>query len=220
MSESFLVAPLVILCFLGGQKASANTVYTYTGTPFQQAVGTLATTNFITLSLDLPQPLPANLDNATLTNYFGNPSSGTTWSMSDGHDTLSSQNPIDMLFVSMLYTNSSGEITAWYIGSNEHDPALNGAVSVVMETFEEPGCPPICSGTDSAGEYGPVYYQGSLIATQQIGAASTTSGPGAWSMITVNSESPEPSTWVMLLLPLLAFFGWTSARKHCRSSQA
>jgi hypothetical protein len=107
-----------------------------------------------------------------------------SWSISDGVNTLWSQNPNDFIDLGVA-TDASGKITSW------------DALSMSLQTpflWLETVNPPSCCGIDLSEAHG-----NPNMAPTAFASADT---PGPWSV------SPEPVTWPVVALALLGILFW------------
>ena len=99
---------------LGAQSVEGgNITYTYTGNPFTNVSGTYTTSDFVSGSITLATPLPAN-DSV----YMGDPIlmlTPTAFSYTDGVDTITNLTPNVDPMTWIYSTDSTGDITSWII---------------------------------------------------------------------------------------------------------
>ena len=91
--------------------AHADTVYTYTGNPFGFDDAPYVSTDFVSITFTVTNPLAANLliDGHVLSNV-----TPTSYSFSDGVQTLDTGNSSILFF--NLGTDGSGHIINWELG--------------------------------------------------------------------------------------------------------
>ena len=112
-------AGMALACFLLAiglcPVAAADTIYTYTGNPFNQFSGgaTCPPICSISVSLTLAQPLPGDLPFLTLI-------SPLSFSFTDGNTTITQQNQSFMSF--LVTTDSQGNIEAWDMEVSSGNP--------------------------------------------------------------------------------------------------
>ena len=100
----------LLLAFLVTSPVHADTVYTYTGTPYTSCFGTYTCTStgpLITIRFDTSTPLPANLPFASITFDL------SSFGMSDGIFGLGGT---DNIFPVDVGTDANGNINQWSIG--------------------------------------------------------------------------------------------------------
>ncbi len=171
----------LLLAFLVTSPVHADTVYTYTGTPFTSCFGIYTCTSTgpeITIRFDTTTPLPANLPFATdiTSDVF------VGFGMNDGTFGLGGE---DNIFVD-VGTDANGNINQWNISG-----------------FPDCGPPPceffwnIRSSNigGQSGDSSEVFDVDGL-----VGGGGTLSGPGTWTVTT-----PEPSSLMLLGAGLLGF---------------
>jgi PEP-CTERM motif-containing protein len=171
----------LLLAFLVTSPVHADTVYTYTGTPFTSCFGIYTCTSTgpeITIRFDTTTPLPANLPfatNITLDVFVG-------FGMSDGTFGLGGA---DNIFVD-VGTDANGNINQWDIGGfPDCGPPL-------CEFFWNMRSSNIGGQSEDSSE---VFDVDGL-----VGGGETLSGPGTWTVTT-----PEPSSLILLGAGLLGF---------------
>jgi hypothetical protein len=147
-------------------------IYQYTGNPFTAVVAPYTTSDFVSVSLTLAQPLSAG--------FSGSPEI-MNLTMSDGVQTLTSSSntndcPQTMCFE--LLVGGGGKIIGWSIFLGTYFSGGDGSISTVYGV-------PVQLFADSAG-FG---FSG--------GSGSNSNSPGTWVEIV-----PEPSTLALSVLPV------------------
>jgi hypothetical protein len=171
------VLALALLAFLATSPVHADTMYTYTGTPFTTCFGTYTCTStgpLISIKFDTTTPLAANLPFTDITNNVI-----MSFGMSDG--TGFGLGGADNAGVA-VGTDANGNINQWSIGG-----------------FSD--CLPGCVGIQAGSSYmaGQSYdYSELWEADTLVGGGETRSGPGTWTVTT-----PEPRTLILLGAGLL-----------------
>jgi len=169
--------------------ATADVMYTYTGPAFTTAVSPYTTSDFLTITLQLPDKFAGNLSNFTVCN--GN--CAITFSATDGVDTISNNNG-QLLSLTEISTNAAGIPIQWFISSQNNSVSPLGIISktssapndVVVSSNPSSGCPlTVCAS---------VNY---------------TAGPQFWSVASV----PEPSPLSLSVIGLALFAGVTRRRR-------
>lgn len=180
--------------------AMANTVYTYTGTPYATCYGTyVATCGSISLTgtLDLSLSLP-QLDNL---NKFVIPASDiVSFSFTDGFATSLNQSTAAVSGFA-ISTNSTGQITQWGVLLISGYPAPGAtADETLIEIFGNDPSTASFSGSD-------IPFTCSLNATPPTGCKETVVvdgggeiGGGSWSLpeTVTTGTTPEPSSLLLL----------------------
>src|SRR6516164_9283474 len=161
-------------------SASADTIYKYTGNPFDSFPGNFACPPVckITGSFTLAQPLTANLAFVTISPKF--------FSFTDGDVTLTPNNSFPFIFqpFTEFSTDSTGAITTW-------DIRIQGKLSVGFRRFGSVNIPGLVVGDETVV----------LLKPQAL----ITNNPGVWSVATTNI--PEPSCFLLLLAGLVSITG-------------
>ncbi len=186
--RGFLPALLMGVCLFAA-AARADTIYTYTGNPFTSFSGSYSCTNGIgqcgvTGSFTVPQPLAANLSNATIT--------PTSFSFTDGNLTWTSTNSVFVIF-DTLSTDANGNLTSWRINLVQIPQANTLAL---LETTSVPATngfqdlDELCTEGIAVNVCGPV-----------LGTTVNSFSPGTWTVV------PEPSGLLLLGTGLLGILG-------------
>lgn len=171
-----IVATMLCLC----TDSFADTVYTFTGSPFTDVFGpTYTTSDFIRGTLITKDPLPIGIS------FFNPPSLPGSFSFTDGHMTIDQDNTTGSLFY--FFVLPDGQIENWVF-------VLNVAGGSMGECYA-PGPNNLLSkcipGTfDFTVDFDPYSGGGS-------------SNQGEW---TVAQSVPEPASVVLLLSGMLGLF--------------
>lgn len=186
---------ILLIVFLGVAVAHADVTYTYTGSDFIQTTGTggPTTSDFISLSFVLPSALPDDVSNYGF--------STISWTMSDGVNTVFSQNgdtsQAGDAFDTSVTTDALGNIIHWDF------QGIGPSFSVELVTFDPPYfcCPgPYDHSATYFGPYG--------LSSPPTSTASTNSFEGFAQGIAgtwvVTSEVPEPAELWLFLVSLAA----------------
>jgi hypothetical protein len=190
----------IFLAFLAlSNVASASVIYTYVGNPFTTVTGSggPSTANFLTLSIAVDNPFPANWLNGSV--VFHN------WSMSDGVSFLSGRGdygfnlppPGSASLQWNVYTDSSGNITDWLFEANQGP--------IRLSTWNPPYT--CCPGPLEQSVYsnnGPNFFPTSIATNAEM--------PGTWVVTISDTPVPEPAVW-MIVPPYLLLIGLLRARK-------
>jgi len=107
--------PLIVAAVLAlsaSSQAAADIIYQYTGLPFTSASSPYTTSDFVSISLTLANPLPANLSDSNILPLV------KTYTFTDGVQTITptvaqTQNPP----IFMVSTDANGTLTAWYMAA-------------------------------------------------------------------------------------------------------
>jgi hypothetical protein len=181
------------------QTAHANAIYTYTGNDFNLFTGVPSTvfntSDRVTATITTIAALAPNLSEYLISSYAG---STTTWSFSDGVDTLTnSDNPADVGGFFWVSTDSSGNIDQWDFSIESED----GEANIIITCTANPSCPT----AEDLGSEGPAYLN--------YPAGRIVSDPGSWAETTSGAATPEPSTGIMAILGVLALRQATGRRR-------
>ena len=101
--KSSLAGVVLASVMVSAIPANADTIYTYTGNVFTLATGPYTTSDFVTLTFDLPSPLAAGLFD-----HFFTP---TSYTISDGVQTYTAANSTGSF--SVTTTNLTAQILHW-----------------------------------------------------------------------------------------------------------
>jgi hypothetical protein len=172
-----LAVSLFTQCLWGSQFANAEAIYTYTGNlfTFTTTPSSFTTADSVTGTFTVATPFADNLSFVSVT--------PTTYSFADDVTILNQSNSAPMNF--NISTNASGAITAWSIdlqgnqtgNGQDNITTDNNDPMLVEQTFDFGSV----SGTDFAFNNGPA---GTLV-------------------LTAPTATPLPSTWTMMLIPLV-----------------
>jgi len=159
----------------GVSNANASEVYTYTGNDFTGVSGSYSTLDSVSISITLSTPLGDD---------FSGSVTPTSFTASDGVQTITSANASLSSSAFYFVTNGSGQITGW-----------------VVEVFTNPYVYSVSGGaigTQGAGQY---TYQPPPDAI--VGSGSTNEDDGAlWgSVATSGYIDGDPGTWSATPLP-------------------
>lgn len=164
------VALLLGLACLGSAKARADVTYTYTGNPFTYAEYPFTTSQSVTGSFVLSQPLADSLSFATITPL--------SFIFIDGEQSIASTNAYQGTF--SVSTDSAGVIDAWNISLASQPSSV---VPEIVTAYYGPGD----LGNSDMGFY-----------PTGIGYAYVRDAPGTWAVSSVISSVPEPSAlWIL-----------------------
>jgi hypothetical protein len=162
-------------------------VYTYTGLDYTSATGVYSTSEFLTATFTLADPLPAN--------QTGFAATATSWTATDGANTLCNTCSGSDLVVFSFSTDSTGNISDWYFFATNYSGASMDSGGPLAESLGTPNADFVQADAD--------------------GAEST--GAGSWEDTT---PSPEPGTLGMMLGGSLLLFGTMRRRAGKVSRQA
>lgn len=189
---------LYLLFFLTTTHSLANVIYSYQGNPFTDVSGAggPTTSNSITLSFEVLNPLAANLVgwNANNVYAFGL----VNWTISDGVSTLSSHN-VNVALLAGVATDATGNITDWDFVGQTSDATI--WLSTVNPTYT------CCPGPIDASAR---WANGTLFAP--TASASNAETPGQWTSTV--AEVPEPSALAPLSLFLFLLGVANDKRQH------
>jgi hypothetical protein len=198
---SRLVAALSIC--LSPYLASATTVYTYIGNPYDilsdqnPPAGSYDNTMYVSGSFTVASPLAANLVSVAIT--------PTSYTFSDGRTTFASTSPCGGCFTSFS-TNAVGAITDWQISLSATSYVGNEAVG--DQTYALSSDPIIdvasiteCTGVDSSA----------FCNSWNHDSADVYLNAGLWTV----SSTPLPPTFSLFAtgLGVLGLLGWRRKRK-------
>jgi PEP-CTERM motif len=197
---TYLIGLLCLLCLMLPGSLRADTVYTYTGTPYSYCTGSYTcngTTPSLNVTLDLGSALAGGLTFANITG------SVNSFSFDDGVDvSLTNTNATASQFY--VTTDASGNITGWtleaaencYNGFDCFESGYGGKLAVTVGG----------SGFDYTfnnipGPTGPII----------LGGGGTQNAPGQWS---TSTPTPEPSTLLLFGSGLPGLLVWAKRRKR------
>jgi hypothetical protein len=201
------VTLFVVLIALGsfGSAAHADVVYEYSGNNFASFYGGYTSDDSISGRLAFAFALGDNFNLASV-----NP---TSFSFSDGVQTISNTSPALAFTQFLISTNAAGDITDWEISLHEWSGT---GQRVIVTTFPSP------LYVDTAGFVANVGWAPSVT------AAAYSFTPGVWWQPTEGaapaagrpvSGVPEPSTWAMMILGF-AGIGFMAYRRRSQLSLA
>ena len=188
--------------------ATAQTTYQYTGNPFtlfscgpsSSGTGTLlcatpgpnentsyTATDFVSATLTVDNPLPANLNLADVTSL-----PGFQLSMSDGQQTLTGAS------IALISTDGSGQIVAWRLIRNLGNPANSGIATQNFTFITDSGTLACCHPTVA----GDLARNSNIPGTWSSGSA--TPAQMVTSLITVVQEMNIPQQGTSLIDKLQA----------------
>jgi hypothetical protein len=185
LSAALLVLPLPLM---------ADTIYTYTGNPFDEfePASPYSTSDFVSGSFTAASPLAANVTDFTVT--------PASYTFSDGLQSANNSNSAPTSF--LVSTNASGDIVSWllvfelsgnisgasFIETSDLPVFANGMPDGAIE--EDLGIPPSTSLGDSLG-------------SNQ--SAFNTFDPGTWTVSTTTAAAatPEPASLLLTATGLL-----------------
>jgi hypothetical protein len=183
----FSIGLLGLLCLMLPGSLRADTVYTYTGTPYAYCTGSYScngTTPSLTVTLDLGNALAGGLANADISGSIN------TFSFSDGIDvSITNTNATASDF--SVSTDASGNIIGWYLIAAENcysgfDCFESGVGGKIAETSGGAGNFPLDETFNNIpGPTGPII----------LGGGENYQNPGQWS---TSTPTPEPSTVLLL----------------------
>jgi len=206
-----VLAGIGLIAFLESRPIHAATVtYYYVGNYFNTfgddtpPVGSYTSSDFVSGSVTLQDPLPINFHSGYL------PPTSLSFSFSDGRNTITNLNYFGASIV--LNTGASGQIIDWYIDVRTDPATLN----VVGGQYFE-----ISARTDATGDYGWFFEAVHGVCPEgfsppcnvTVDQAAVPNSPGRWS-------GPIPETPLPAALPLFAtglgglgLLGWHRKRK-------
>jgi hypothetical protein len=197
---------LGLLCLMLPGSLRADTLYTYTGNPFNSCSGTYANldgscSGAVSVTFDVT----GNVDG--LNNVSGGYISVTSFTFSDGDGlSIGCANTSDCrtvpLYDLFIITNMHGIITYWYMYA---DSETGNSISTWNEQLGMPGC-------YEAGCY-PAASDEASISDPSEGSNKFDSG--SWSgPVTVTTTTPEPSTNLLLGIGLLSLLALAARSKR------
>jgi hypothetical protein len=209
---------LVVAALLGvANHARADAIYSYIGNPYTAIVdvpnpdGSFDTSMRVTGEFVLPDALPGDLP---LTDLIGQISS---FSFSNGRDTLSSADPRVFLAVFSVTTNALGAIDTWTISAQRLD-AVNGGFDLAANTFNSPvfGFPIEDLGQHSVCD--PITLPRGLC-DSLADEASVGEAPGTWTRDVPSTDTgtgsvPEPAALALCTMGFLALARRDAARRN------
>ncbi len=195
--------------------AQADTIYTYTGTPFTFAepASGLTTSDFISLTMVFANPIAPN------TGIVGDLASNTptslvsvtpnAFSATDGLNTLDNNSPqvSDDFFIA---TDSSGNIGAWNILVSQQQvrSGVSGHFDLGTDNFIVVASPGLQRIDHSC-------FERAGLSDCFDTAATTNGGPlGSWTVTTTTSSVPEPSSVALFPSGLATVLSLNQIRKR------
>jgi hypothetical protein len=176
--EIAVACSLLVVALCPG--ARADTVYTYTGNPFDQFSAGAACPPLcsISVSFTLAEPLPDNLPFLTLV-------SPLSFSFTDGSTTITQANQSFMAFG--LGTDSQGNIGAWEVEVSSGSSPAN-FLELSTSSFKGDSDDSTCKGLPCTIDF-----------------ASIVDNPGKW---TSSTTVPEPSSLLLFGPAFLGIISW------------
>ena len=184
-------AAICLFVLLTTASSWADTVYTYTGNPYNAVAGVFNSSERITGSFATADPLAPN------TTY--NSLSYTNWSFSNGYQTF---NQLDPSLGFTLITDSSGNIGQWIIFADDPQNFHNSLSTYSVILYDRFG--PSLSSLDFAN-YDPQPDPN----FQNESYGETDYHPGNWTVTT----TPEPSSLLLLTTGSLSVLGTVRRRR-------
>lgn len=189
------------------------TTYTYTGQFFNLVSAPFTTSDFISVSMTFPRPLAPNLTNDVLDAilWYPSPSSGVSWSVSDGVTVINPENGGVMEMT--ISTDSTAAIILWSYESLEYYDTTEGFNQIIIAGSGNIGgiaCSPC--GSDTTSTYAFALSGGFLDSTtlSELGGFDLpNTAPGVWTATT----TPEPATIVLIGLGLFGVTVVTNCQK-------
>ena len=180
----YRLAAIAALAF-SSLAAKADTVYTYTGNTFTSSIAPFTNSDSVTGSFTVASPLAGNLviplepaDGSSEINW-------TSFSFSDGVDTITNLTVDPTYRLIDVGTDSSGNITSWLF--NIFTPGFG------TEVYTTYGIPELGVEDVGGGADGPL--------------AENSDEPGTWSSNASVTATPEPSTLALLGTGLVGMCG-------------
>jgi hypothetical protein len=203
----FSISLLGMLCLMLPGSLRADTVYTYTGTPYTSCIASYTcngTTPSLTVTLDLGSALVGGLTSADISGSIN------TFSFSDGRDvSLTNTNATASEFY--VGTDASGNIIGWDLIAAENcysgfDCFESGFGGKLADTSGGSGnFPQDETFNNIPGPTGPII----------LGGGDNFYAPGQWSTSTPTpTPTPEPSTLLLLGAGLPGLLAWAKRRKR------
>jgi hypothetical protein len=194
----FLASALVVALIIAATSpfALADTILTYTGSPFATATGAFSTSDFLTVTIDLASPL------LTFTTQTVNP---VSFVISDGLQTFTQAN---QLFAPTFRfsTDGLGYISSWFISAalKSTQPSSAGYEEDIV----------LCQATPIFCSSPPAQVSLYNLSGVLVGSGQQSLHVNSWTVSTsAPTAVPEPQTLTMLLTSVLAGIGLYSRRR-------